>query len=115
MRGETSPVYAPPVSVCMFCAQSAMPLSATIVATSVSQGNGGHTTTSTPPDTGSTAALMARASDDASSRVVFIFQLPTTSGLATWPDLCCALAQTSRALVDLVPCPALHLGEVLDE
>src|SRR5947208_5277946 len=86
MRAETSPVYAPPASVCIFCAPILMPLPCSSRSTSVSHGKGGQTTTSTS-DTEPKALTTAPARARASSRFVFIFQLPTTRGTRTVPIL----------------------------
>src|SRR5229473_8103275 len=66
----------------MFCAPNLMLVPSTTLRTSVSHGNGGQTTTSTPL-TDPTAATISPASACASSSEVFIFQLPTTRGLRT--------------------------------
>src|SRR5438105_5751686 len=92
-----------------------MPLPVRSRAMSVSHGNGGQTTTSTVSSTGDTRGRRFWISELASSWVVFIFQLPTTSGLRTRPHLDCELTKTTRAVVDLFGRPALDLGEVLDQ
>src|SRR5579859_4904837 len=126
MCGETSPVYAPEVSVCMFCAPSAMPLPVRIAETSVSHGKGGQTTISgpslaapmevPPPAAGRpNAATSDRASAAASSREVFIFQLPTTSGLTTRPHRYRPGGESSRTLLDRLRAPALDVRKVLNQ
>src|SRR5919199_1056461 len=115
IRADTSPVYAPPLSVCVFWAPRPTPLPASSRATSVSHGNGGQTTTSTDPTSGATCGSRLWISAVASSRLVFIFQLPTTSGLRTWPHLDRASTKPPRATLDLLGGPALDLREVLDQ
>src|SRR5919202_1249807 len=115
IRADTSPVYAPPVSVWMFWAPRPTPLPVSSRATSVSHGNGGHTTISTDSTSGATCDSRLWISDIASSRVVFIFQLPTTSGLRTRPHLHRASTKPTRAVLDLLGGPAFDLGEVLDQ
>src|SRR5919199_6184384 len=115
IRADTSPVYAPPLSVWRFWAPRPTPLPASSWATSVSHGNGGHTTISTGSTSGTTCGSRLWISDVASSRVVFIFQLPTTSGLRTRPHLHRASTKPTRAVLDLLGGPAFDLGEVLDQ
>src|SRR5205085_258319 len=72
---DTSPVYAPSGSWCMFCAStwtSEPPSASTVAASAV---NGAHSASSTPLPIGSRArsrCTYSRASDD----VLYIFQLP---------------------------------------
>src|SRR5690348_12099689 len=96
----------------MFCAPSAMPLPLSTAETSVSHGNGGHTTISTASVA---TGASERASALASSRVVFIFQFPTTMGLATRPHRHGAGGKPARAILNRVRGPALDRCEIFDQ
>src|SRR5579864_3032696 len=96
----------------MFCAPSAMPLPARTVATSVSHGKGGQTTNSRPLEANGSSA---RARAVASSRVVFIFQLPTMSALATRPNRHGAGGESAGAILNCLCAPAIDLREILHQ
>ena len=78
----------------MFWAPSATALPGSRRATSVSHGKGGNRTTSTLAAYAETESTTDRVRMVASCWVVFIFQLPTTSGLRTWPHLERALSES---------------------
>lgn len=74
---DTSPVYAPEVSGWTFWAPTQSDDALVRSATASSQTDGGHTPTETPSSPSPTARETSEASRTASSRLVFIFQLPT--------------------------------------
>ena len=77
---DTSPVYAPRSSKCMFCAPTAVDEPSSASLTAIRDTSGGQTTFPTP-SMASSGSLSAEARDTASAIVVFIFQFPATMGV----------------------------------